>query len=80
MDEPDSTCKMSYKDFDEQEHAERAAGVADDYRDALEELTMNSRVEINNLTLIAREHIEYAKAISDVLIEHIKKVGLLLDS
>lgn len=54
---------------------EHAAGVADDYRDALEGLTMNSRVEINNLTLIARENTEYAHAIAEVLQEHIKKVG-----
>jgi len=58
---------MSYEDH--------AAGVAEDYRDALEGLTMNSRVEINNLTLIARENTEYAHAISEVVQDHIKKVG-----
>lgn len=61
---------MSYE-----EHAE---GVRDDYREALEGLTGNARVEINNLTMIARENTEFAFVIADVLQEHIKKVGLCL--
>ena len=56
-------------------YEEHAAGVADDYRDALEGLTNNTRVEINNLTLIARENTEFAFVIANVLQEHIKKVG-----
>lgn len=58
---------MSY----EEDHAE---DVASDFRDALSELTMNSRVEITTLTVIARENTEYAHGISEVLQEHIKKV------
>ena len=61
---------MSYEDHSED--------VASDFRDALSELTMNSRVEITTLTVIARENTEYAHAISEVLQEHIKKVRLLL--
>ena len=56
-------------------NAEHSAEVADDYRRALEDLTMNSRFEIMNLTTIARENTEHALAISEVLQEHIKKVG-----
>jgi len=59
---------MSFEDY--------AEAVAEDYRDALEGLTMNSRVEINNLTLIARENTEHGLAIAKALREHIKKVGL----
>jgi hypothetical protein len=52
--------------------------VAEDYKLALEDLTSNLRHEISNLTLIARENTEHAHAISDVLIEHIKRVGQIL--
>jgi pre-mRNA cleavage complex 2 protein Pcf11 len=57
-----------------------AAEVAADFRDALQDLRMNSRPEISNLTLIAKENTEYAQAISTELEQHIKSVryiGLL---
>lgn len=59
---------MSYEDHSED--------VASDFRDALSELTINSRVEITTLTVIARENTEYAHGISEVLQEHIKKVAM----
>ena len=59
---------MSYEDHSED--------VASDFRDALSELTLNSRVEITTLTVIARENTEYAHGISEVLQEHIKKVSV----
>ena len=49
--------------------------VAEDFKLALEDLTMNSRYEISNLTVIAKENTEHALAISDALKDHIKKVG-----
>lgn len=49
--------------------------VAEDFRAALEDLTMNSRYEISNLTVIAKENIEHATAISRVLENHIRNVG-----
>ncbi len=49
--------------------------VAEDFKLALEDLTMNSRYEISNLTVIAKENTEHALAISEALKEHIKKVG-----
>ena len=51
--------------------------VAEDYRRALEDLTMNSRWEISNLTVIAKENTEHALAISEALKDHIKKVGII---
>ncbi|KAB5585878.1 hypothetical protein GE09DRAFT_42926 [Coniochaeta sp. 2T2.1] len=51
-----------------------AAEVAEDYREALEDLTANSRFEISNLTVVARENTEHALAIAECLQEHIKKV------
>lgn len=51
--------------------------VAEDYRKALEDLTMNSRYEISNLTVIAKENTEHALAISEALKSHIKRVGFL---
>jgi len=57
------------------EPEEQSASVAEDYQEALEGLTMNSRFEINNLTLIARENTEHAHAISEIVQSHIKKVG-----
>ncbi len=54
--------------------ADNAADVAQDYREALEDLSMNSRVEIATLTNIARENANYGHAIADVLVSHIKKV------
>ncbi|KAH7089874.1 hypothetical protein FB567DRAFT_311592 [Paraphoma chrysanthemicola] len=50
-----------------------AAEVAADFRDALQDLRMNSRPEISNLTLIAKENTEYAQAISTELEQHIKQ-------
>ena len=54
--------------------ADNAADVAEDYRQALEDLTMNSRIEIATLTNIARENANHGLAIADVLQSHIKKV------
>jgi pre-mRNA cleavage complex 2 protein Pcf11 len=51
-----------------------AAEVAADFRDALQDLRMNSRPEISNLTLIAKENTEYAEAISNELQKHIQSV------
>jgi pre-mRNA cleavage complex 2 protein Pcf11 len=52
-----------------------AAEVAADFRDALQDLRMNSRPEISNLTLIAKENTEYAEAISTELEKHIQSVS-----
>ena len=54
---------------------DKAAEVAEDYREALQDLTMNSRFEISNLTVVARENTEHALAIAETLQDHIKKVG-----
>ena len=51
--------------------------VAEDYRKALEDLTMNSRYEISNLTVIAKENTEHALAISEALKNHIKRVRII---
>ncbi|KAM7217765.1 hypothetical protein V8F06_006899 [Rhypophila decipiens] len=48
--------------------------VAEDYRQALEDLSINSRLEISTLTNIARENADFGHAIADVLEKHIKKV------
>ena len=52
-----------------------AAEVAEDFQASLEFLQNNDRYAINNFTVIARENTEYASEISNVLIEHIGKVG-----
>ncbi|KAF2688682.1 hypothetical protein K458DRAFT_151217 [Lentithecium fluviatile CBS 122367] len=49
-----------------------SAEVAADFRDALQDLKQNSRPEINNLTIIAKENTEHAQAISHELESHIK--------
>lgn len=49
--------------------------VAEDFKLALEDLTMNSRYEISNLTVIAKESTEHALAISEALKEHIKRTA-----
>ncbi|EGO56489.1 hypothetical protein NEUTE1DRAFT_147145 [Neurospora tetrasperma FGSC 2508] len=54
--------------------ADDAADVAEDYRQALEDLTVNSRIEIATLTNIARENAHHGLAIAEVLTNHIKKV------
>ncbi|KAF1990694.1 hypothetical protein K402DRAFT_324139 [Aulographum hederae CBS 113979] len=51
-----------------------SAEVAEDFRDALEHLKTNSRPEISNLTIIAKESTEHAQAISRELEMHIKTV------
>lgn len=52
--------------------------LAEDYKSSLEDLTFNSRWEITNLTVIAKENIHAAQAISKVVEEHIQKVSLSL--
>ncbi|KAK4121797.1 hypothetical protein N657DRAFT_576730 [Parathielavia appendiculata] len=54
--------------------ADNAADVAEDYRQALEDLTVNSRIEIATLTNIARENANHGFAIAETLANHIKKV------
>ncbi|RMZ91204.1 hypothetical protein DV736_g1567, partial [Chaetothyriales sp. CBS 134916] len=47
--------------------------VAEDYRTSLEDLISNDRYQISNLTLIAKENVEHAEAISRVLQNHITR-------
>ncbi|KAL2265657.1 hypothetical protein VTJ83DRAFT_6757 [Remersonia thermophila] len=54
--------------------ADNAADVAEDYRQALEDLQGNSRIEIATLTNIARENANHGFAIAEALANHIKKV------
>jgi len=49
--------------------------VAEDFKRALEDLQINNRFEISNLTVIARENTEHALAISETLKTHIRQVG-----
>ena len=53
-----------------------SAEVAADFKDALEDLKVNSRPEISNLTVIAKENTEHAQAISRELENHIKQVRI----
>lgn len=55
--------------YQESEH------FAEDFREALEDLQMNNRYDIQNLTMIARENTEHALAIAQTLQSHIKRVG-----
>jgi hypothetical protein len=59
--------------------ADNAADVAEDYRQALEDLTVNSRIEIATLTNIARENANHGFAIAETLANHIKKVSCAVD-
>lgn len=52
-----------------------SAEVAADFKDALQDLKYNSRPEISNLTIIAKENTEHAEAISNVLENHIRTVS-----
>ncbi|CAG8975550.1 hypothetical protein HYALB_00005618 [Hymenoscyphus albidus] len=56
-------------------NSEISEGVAEDFRQALLDLTLNSRYEISNLTVIARENTEHAYAISEALKTHIKQTS-----
>ena len=49
--------------------------VAEDYTMALRALELNSRYEISNLTIIAKENTEHALAIAEAVKTHIKQVG-----
>ena len=53
-----------------------SAEVAADFQDSLQDLQVNNRWEINNLTIIAKENTEFAQAISRVLENHIRTVSL----
>ena len=52
--------------------------VAESFREALADLSMNSRYEISNLTVIAKENTEHALSISEALKSHIRQVGISL--
>lgn len=52
-----------------------SAEVAADFRDSLQDLQMNNRYEISNLTIIAKENTEHASAISRELENHIRTVS-----
>ncbi|KAH0564810.1 hypothetical protein GP486_001799 [Trichoglossum hirsutum] len=49
--------------------------VAEDYKNSLEDLTFNSRWEISNLTVIAKENMDHALAISRAIENHIKSTA-----
>jgi pre-mRNA cleavage complex 2 protein Pcf11 len=51
--------------------------VAEDFKEALQDLRINSKPEIDVLTVIAKENTEHAQAISRVLENHIKTVSKL---
>ncbi|KAK8107755.1 mRNA cleavage factor complex component Pcf11 [Apiospora kogelbergensis] len=55
--------------YQESEH------FAEDFREALEDLQVNNRYDIQNLTMIARENTEHALAIAQTLQNHIKRVA-----
>jgi pre-mRNA cleavage complex 2 protein Pcf11 len=57
-----------------------SAEIAEDFKDALQDLKINSKPEIDTLTVIARENTAHAQAISSVLEEHIQTVGSLFFS
>lgn len=48
--------------------------VAEDYKSSLEDLVTNDKFQIGNLTVIAKENIEHAMAISRALESHIRTV------
>lgn len=52
-----------------------SADVAADFKDALQDLKVNSRPEISNLTVIAKESTEHAQAISLELENHVRTVS-----
>jgi len=56
-------------------HGNPSDEVAEDFLNALGSLTLNSRYEISNLTVIAKENTEHALAISEAVKNHIKQVG-----
>ena len=57
--------------------ADEGDSLALDFQDSLQDLQINNRYEISNLTIIAKENTEHAQAISQVLEKHIKTVGRL---
>ncbi|KAI0153272.1 hypothetical protein GGR57DRAFT_513087 [Xylariaceae sp. FL1272] len=50
-----------------------AEAIAQDFREALEDIQTIGRAEISNLTIVARENLEHALSISSALVDHIKK-------
>jgi len=48
--------------------------VAADFKDCLNDLQINNRYEISNLTIIAKENIEHAQALSKALEMHVREV------
>jgi len=52
-----------------------SSDIATDFEESLKDLQQNNRIEIMNLTTIARESTEHAQAISRVLENHIRTVS-----
>lgn len=57
-----------------------AMEVSQDYRNSLLDLNCNSKPMITMLTMLADENKEFATDITKVIIEHIKKVSVLIKS
>ena len=55
-----------------------AAEVADDFKADLKDLTSNDRYAISNFTVIAKESVQHADAISNVIVDHIIEVRMAL--
>lgn len=54
---------------------EESDDFIEDFKGALEDLQVNNRYDIQNLTMIARENTEHALVISQALQDHIKRVA-----
>ena len=52
-----------------------AVEAAKEYKSSLDELTFNSKLHINVLTMLADENVKYAESIVGVIEEHINKVS-----
>lgn len=52
--------------------------VADDFKADLKDLTSNDRYAISNFTVIAKESVQHADAIANVIIDHIMEVSMTL--
>jgi len=61
--------------MDKQDTMAKAKAMSAEYKDALKQLTFNSKPTINMLTLLAEDNVEYAQAIVEVVCDRIRNVA-----
>ena len=65
------------KTVEERNQEELKKQVTEDFLSSLEDLIFNDRAAINNVTVMAKDTVEHADAVSKAIIQHVLRVSTL---